>query len=264
MELGEKILRARQALGLSQRQLCGDVITRNMLSQIEHGTAKPSMDTLRYLAGRLNQPVSYFMEEDAVTLPNWDTIRRARQALDAGDPASALDALAGFREPDEFFHREHLLLTFLAHIALAEQALAENRLPYARELLERAGAIPAGLEELERTRALLLLRAGASDAIARLPSLDEELLIRARAALTREDAHRAAALLDAAQNQDTPQWCLLRGEAYLAQQQWAQAAQALHRAEEPYPEETAPLLEACYRELGDYRKAYAYACKQRQ
>ena len=53
MELGEKLLRARQEAGLSQRQLCGDVITRNMLSRIEHGTARPSMDTLQYLVGRV-------------------------------------------------------------------------------------------------------------------------------------------------------------------------------------------------------------------
>ena len=34
MELGEKLLRARQEAGLSQRQLCGEEIPRNMLSQI--------------------------------------------------------------------------------------------------------------------------------------------------------------------------------------------------------------------------------------
>ena len=43
MELGEKILQARLEAGLSQRQLCGEEITRNMLSLIEHGNAKPSM-----------------------------------------------------------------------------------------------------------------------------------------------------------------------------------------------------------------------------
>ena len=52
MELGQKLRLARQEAGLSQRQLCGEVITRNMLSQIENGSAKPSMETLRYLAGR--------------------------------------------------------------------------------------------------------------------------------------------------------------------------------------------------------------------
>ena len=44
MELGEKLRQARMEAGLSQRQLCGDVITRNMLSQIENGAARPSME----------------------------------------------------------------------------------------------------------------------------------------------------------------------------------------------------------------------------
>ena len=53
MELGEKLRQARLEAGFSQRQLCGEEITRNMLSQIEHGTAKPSMKTLQFLAARL-------------------------------------------------------------------------------------------------------------------------------------------------------------------------------------------------------------------
>ena len=62
MSLGEKLRQARMESGLSQRQLCGDEITRNMLSQIEHDTARPSMSTLQYLARRLGLPVSYFLE----------------------------------------------------------------------------------------------------------------------------------------------------------------------------------------------------------
>ena len=57
MELGEKVRQARLEAGLTQRQLCGEEITRNMLSQIEHGTARPSMKTLCYLAQKLEKPV---------------------------------------------------------------------------------------------------------------------------------------------------------------------------------------------------------------
>ena len=53
MELGEKLKQARLDAGLSQRQLCGEEITRNMLSLIENGAAKPSMKTMQYLAARL-------------------------------------------------------------------------------------------------------------------------------------------------------------------------------------------------------------------
>ena len=56
MNLGEKLRLARVEAGLSQRELCGDRITRNMLSQIENGLASPSVATLQYLA---QGPVSY-------------------------------------------------------------------------------------------------------------------------------------------------------------------------------------------------------------
>ena len=76
MTLGEKLKQARLEAGLSQRQLCGDVITRNMLSQIENGSARPSMDTLKYLASRLGKPVSYFLEEEAEVPANLAVMER--------------------------------------------------------------------------------------------------------------------------------------------------------------------------------------------
>ena len=90
MELGEKLKQARLEAGLSQRQLCGDAITRNMLSQIENGSAKPSMATLRYLAERLGKSVSFFLEEDAVLSPNQAVMAEIRTAYDAKN----LDAMA--------------------------------------------------------------------------------------------------------------------------------------------------------------------------
>ena len=80
MELGEKLKQARLAAGLSQRQLCGDALTRNMLSQIENGSARPSMEKLKYFAARLGKPVSYFLEETTVTSPNEAVMAAARQA----------------------------------------------------------------------------------------------------------------------------------------------------------------------------------------
>ena len=62
--LGEKIKKRRKALKLTQSQIVGDNITRNMLSLIENGNATPSLQTLEYLAERLEVPVSYFFLED--------------------------------------------------------------------------------------------------------------------------------------------------------------------------------------------------------
>ncbi len=90
MSLGEKLRLARQEAGLSQRALCGDAITRNMLSQIENGTAKPSMATLQYLAGRLQKPVSYFLGEAAAES---SPLARLVLALEQAKSAAEVDIL---------------------------------------------------------------------------------------------------------------------------------------------------------------------------
>ncbi len=64
MLLGEKIKAARQVKRITQAQLAGDRLTRNMISRIETGTANPSLDTIRYLADRLALPVSYLLSND--------------------------------------------------------------------------------------------------------------------------------------------------------------------------------------------------------
>lgn len=60
--LGQKIRQARKSKGLTQQEVVGDFITRNMLSKIENDVANPSIKTVEYLAKRLNKPVSYLLE----------------------------------------------------------------------------------------------------------------------------------------------------------------------------------------------------------
>lgn len=264
MELGEKLRCARIEAGLSQRQLCGEEITRNMLSLIENGSAKPSMKTLQYLAGRLGKPVSFFLEDMLPASPNQQCIFAARDHFDQGNYAAAATALESYREPDPIFDREYCLLQVLAFLNLAEEAISQRRELYALELLEKANRESSYCDEaLKRKRLLLMGRLKAQQVSSQLPSLDEELLLRAKDALSADSPDRAGKLLDAAEIQSTSQWQLLRGEAYLAQKHYALAEPFFLSAEADYPQETAPKLEQCYRELGDYKRAYEYACKQR-
>ncbi len=63
-KIGEKIKRHRTMLGMTQKELCGDRMTRNMLSLIESGSATPSLDTVCYLAERLGITPAYLFSED--------------------------------------------------------------------------------------------------------------------------------------------------------------------------------------------------------
>lgn len=264
MELGEKLRQARLEAGLSQRQLCGDAITRNMLSQIEHGTAKPSMKTLQYLSGRLGKSVSYFLEETAVVSPNQEVMDSARTLYDAREFSKTAEILEDYCAPDAVYDREKEILGLVTHLALAQQALDAGRERYALELLQKADVKTAyGHEALNRQRLLLLGRIRGQSVCSQLPSLDEELLLRAEDALSFGSSERAAHLLEAMESRSSSRWYLLRGETFLACKDYKNAARCFHGAEEAYPGETAPKLELCYRELNDFKRAYEYACKQK-
>lgn len=266
MGLGEKLRQARLEAGLSQRQLCAGVVTRNMLSQIENGTARPSMDTLKALAARLGKPVSFFLEEQTVTSPNTACMASARAAAQAGDWDSCRVWLDTFLFPDETFQEEYALLRHRCLLALAQTALEQGKAPYARELLTQAGSL-TGLyltDAARREEVLLLGQMDPLQAAAQLPPDDRPLLLRAEAALLSGDGAKCVAILQAVQDETSPQYHLLLGQGLFTSKNWEKAAQHLTHVEEFAPKTVVPLLEDCYRELGDYRLAYFYACKGRE
>ena len=63
LSLGKKIRQLRIDKKITQQELVGDFITRNMLSQIESGAASPSLKTLEYLANTLEIPIQYLVSD---------------------------------------------------------------------------------------------------------------------------------------------------------------------------------------------------------
>ena len=57
--LGRRIRELRKSKKLTQQALCGSDLNRSMLSQIENGIARPSVDTLLFLSKKLEIPLSY-------------------------------------------------------------------------------------------------------------------------------------------------------------------------------------------------------------
>lgn len=263
MDLSQKLKQARLDAGLSQKALCGDRITRNMLSQIENGSARPSMDTLRFLARQLGKPLSYFLEDDAVTSPNQELMTKAR----AAEPSEALHLLGQYHSPDPTFDAERWLLEALTCLTLAEAALDQSRPAYAVSLLERAwvagSRTPYYTEDNERRRLLLSYQAGRKPAEENLPDLTPELLLRAEAALEEKAFLRCQALLDAAAQKDA-HWHYLKAQLFFAQARYAEAKNCFEAAWDYAPTECCSRLEDCCRELSDFAGAYFYACKLRE
>lgn len=265
MELGQRLRQVRIEQGLSQRQLCGDVITRNMLSQIENGSARPSMDTLSYLAARLGKPISFFLEENTCYAANAELMQQTRAAYTDQNWQEVLQLLKTYSEADGLFDEERWLLEALALLSLAEEAAQQNRASYARQLLEEAqraqSRTPYCGQDLERRRMLLLAEILANPAT--LPEDDRALLLRAEAKLKEKNITACTALLDCCDNRSSARWHRIRGEAAYAAEDYKTAVSHLHVAEDAYPRLCYERLEQCYRVLEDYKMAYEYACKQR-
>lgn len=257
MELGKRIKECRLAAGLSQRQLCGGYMTRNMLSQIESGTARPSMDTLAYLADRLGKTVSFFLEEETVTSPNLETMAKARSALALGQADQLEEALEAFREPDDTFYEERQLLQLRLYLLRARQAMEKSQLPFAVSLLQKALALDGLYITASERRGCLILLGQAGERVD-LPAEDDALLLRARQA---ESPQRQLELLAAAEDHSTPGWNYLQARAEFAVGRYREAAEHYARSEQT--QEVLARQEDCYRELGDFKRAYEFACKRR-
>jgi len=239
MTMGQRILAARLAAGLSQRELAGEEITRNMLSSLEHDAANPSVATLRYLSKRLGKPVSWFLGEDGPS--------EGVSAFEAGDYRRCRELMTD---------AERQWLEPVALLRESERALDEGRIPYAVQLLEQLEGLTSPLfgPELSRKAAILRCRCGKFDTIPE----DGALFLKAKQALAdgrREDAVRY--LL--AQDDRGPAWEYLMGECVFLSGDYAKAKEHYHRCEEAV--DVRARLEICYRELEDYKMAYYYAKK---
>ena len=263
MTIGTRILQAREESGLSQRQVAGDHMTRNMLSSLEHDKAKPSLDTLCYLSRVLEKPVGWFLGEDGPQIRGLDRFRAARECYDLGSWRECLDHLSQIPE-DEVLGREAALLGILARLELGEQCLSDGRLPYARELAEQVLALecPYFTPELRRRAAMLLAKAEnrpgrLAEAVERIPA-DDLLLLKAQCALDQGRHSDALRYLQALDDRG-PEWEFRMGEAWFGLQDHEKALPHYHAAEKTMESAVRRKLELCYAALKNFEQAYRYA-----
>lgn len=137
MTLGQKIKAARLEQGLTQKEVVGDYITRNMLSRIENDSATPSVRTLEYLAKALGLPTGYFLSgapvSDGLVPDGLNEARAAFREQRWDDCLALLEADKTAATTDEGY-----LLHAHAGTYAAQLALEAGRLAEARELAETA------------------------------------------------------------------------------------------------------------------------------
>jgi tetratricopeptide (TPR) repeat protein len=129
-ELGARIRRARQERGLSLAAVAGDAFSRAFLSQVELGRARPSTRTLQVIAERLQRPIEYFLQADAVSAPALElALIEGETRLRRGDGAGARSLI------EELLQRRPLSLDVRTR---AQSILAEAMMRTG----QAAGAIP--------------------------------------------------------------------------------------------------------------------------
>ena len=124
--LGKRIREARLSKKMTQSEVVGNFITRNMLSQIESGVATPSLQTLTYLSQVLEIPLSSLMEDEEMT--PLERLIKAKQAYKAKRYKEVI-RLIGEPSPDHPLYDE-----FCAILAKAYKESDEQKAKYYSKL----------------------------------------------------------------------------------------------------------------------------------
>ncbi len=90
--LGKRILDSRKDIRMTQKELAGECISRNMLSLIESGRALPSLSTLLYLCEKLNTTPNNLLSTDEThhELQNKSLFEEALELYSRGDDAECV------------------------------------------------------------------------------------------------------------------------------------------------------------------------------
>ena len=137
MDIGSKIKQLRTEKLMTQSELAGAEITRNMLSRIENGAALPSLGTVFYLASRLGVPAGYLLSEgeEEFIYNKTAVMKNIRRAYTDGNFELCRDiCLSSFNEFDDELE---LILTDCC-LGVAEACMKEGRLHDARDYLDEA------------------------------------------------------------------------------------------------------------------------------
>ena len=281
MQIGEKIKTLRQSKLMTQSELAGTQITRNMLSSIEHGTALPSLPTAIYLAERLNVPVGYLFAEGEEELGYRKmtaiaNIRRAFAAKDFSGTLALVQTLPANESDDE--------LSFIraqCEFGLARAALNEGRLRPAALALDRAlraaaqtiydtGALRSRVAVYFRYLATVSSTISSDvldvDEIENARALGDDVCEYVRALELLENGYEGVSAEFYARYPDSPYGTRLLA---LEQMRAGDYPAALRTLEGLLPREDLTFgvllydvfgdLELCYRKNDDYKRAYEFA-----
>jgi len=272
LSLGGKIKQIRIEKKITQQELVGDFITRNMLSQIENDIATPSIKTLQYLAESLEVPLSFLMvgEHDDEFNKNFefddmDTIKiKARKTFFDGDYLKYIeitDNNPGMIDDD----KEIAMLFGMACIYAASESFLKNETEKCLEYCKKAEGCVFILNDLAEGKRIarqaelyrflcqpILTDDGEENKSSKSGGLNSDNFISRTYDENGICRHNIIAAHRALKNNDPNEALnyLREGEEY-----------AENFARHPYKKELYKLFEMAYVKIEDYKNAHLYTSK---
>jgi transcriptional regulator with XRE-family HTH domain len=143
--LGKRLREARLSRRMTQADVAAGFITRNMLSQIESGTANPSIKTLEHLSKMLGLPMAELLPEGEGDFANavvpsapLDVLTLGKSRLSKGDFAGAIDCLGGLCYEGGVLYDEACALLARAYLGQSSVLRDNERLRSAKVAAEHA------------------------------------------------------------------------------------------------------------------------------
>ncbi|MBO4322227.1 MAG: helix-turn-helix transcriptional regulator [Clostridia bacterium] len=282
MGLGETIRELRIAKKMTQTEVCGDRMTRNMLSIIEHGNANPSLSTLLYLAERLDVPPGYLIagEKEKKLYRKAEAMAGIEQSMKNRDYAICRSICEGLGEDsDPEISRRILECDFM----LARDSFFAGSLRHASEGFAK---VAAGDSEGR----FLPVCAAYSSCISDIsPSLDNDIppagdspeglsdLFTLYYFFYRVTAGKKLPGIEFADryvvSDAAPEYLRrhIHGRILMLREQYRDAAEKIKEGTEMSADLPLPAmffmfgdLETCFRETGDFKNAYEYSGLRRE
>ena len=281
MEIGSKIKKLRTAKMMTQAELAGHRITRNMLSQIENGAALPSLSTVSYIADRLNVPAGFLLAEgdDEFIYRKMNAMGNIKRAYRAGDFRICRDiCLSAVDEADDEIH---LILAECA-LAIAREEFQNGHLHAACRFFDEA--VDYANQTIYHTEHIRVIAFGYFIYMHHISltfyseqlDLNDHVKLREAMLYSDEFCQYVAAIREKDDYADEyirrypgKEHVLARHVEALKAMETEQFEEAIRQLQailnadvgvpEPIMYSIFENLEVCYREIGDYKGAYEYA-----
>ena len=271
MTLGEKIKARRRELKITQSDLAGTEITRNMISAIEQDKAQPSLSTLKYIANALELPLPYLLsnENDLFFYVKTERMPAIKNALETKNYNACISLILKIDTLDDelyFILAKCYFELGVSSVLLGSLLSAKKQLTLAKEYCNRT------MYDTSRFTAIIpLYLAIANNINSPLLEFDEDLFVEHMEDCFDYEFYKYLTMNTDFKYTNYQYKTHMQAKQLIKERRYQDALKLLVELENTksdFPHNSYLMfgvyadLEACYKQLYDYENAYRYSSKR--